>query len=149
MDQKKQPMNEQWSRYPETVLHFSDVMVDLRIKVEQPIKDGLKAIGLDKSFGILTPFNPRGENTSADENARRMREMKAELESSGDFFIELDACSPDKSHCECSVALVADRDRVIDIAKRWEQIAIFWFDGDSFWIYGAITDATPIKLPVS
>ena len=141
-------MDERWSRYPETVLHFSDVMVDLRIKVEQPIKDGLKTLGLHNSFGVLTAYNPRGVDTPADENARRMKEMQAELASSDDFFIELDACSPDKSHCECSVALVADRARVIEIAKRWEQIAIFWFDGDRFWIYGAITDSNPLMLPV-
>jgi hypothetical protein len=148
MDQKEKPMDQRWSRYPETVLHFTDVMVDLRIKVEQPVKDGLKALGLNQPFGILTPYNPRGVDSPASDNARRMQEMQAELKSSGDFFVELDACSPDKSHCECSVALVADRARVIDIAKRWEQIAIFWFDGDSFWIYGAITNGS-LKLPVA
>jgi hypothetical protein len=46
------------------------------------------------------------------------------------------------------VALVGSKSRAIEIAKRWEQIAIFWFDGHSFWIYGAISDAEPIKLPV-
>ena len=148
MDQKQKPVDERWSRYPETVLHFTDVMIDLRVRVEQPVKDGLKVLGLGSEFGVLTAYNPRGVDTPAEENERLNKEMEAELESSGDFFVELDACSPDKSHCECSVALVASRDRVIEIARRWQQIAIFWFDGEHFWIYGALSDANPIQLPV-
>jgi len=62
--------------------------------------------------------------------------------------VRVDACSPDRSHCECSVALKGTLDRVIDMAKRWEQLAIFWFDGSGFWIYGAIEPIRPIKLPV-
>jgi hypothetical protein len=148
MDEEK-PIDERWSRYPETVLHFpDDVMVDLRVAVEAPIKEGLRAMGLDRPFGVLTAYNPRGVDTGQGENDRRMKELEAELESAGDTFIRLDACSPDKSHCECSVALVAQRQRVIDIAVRWEQIAIFWWDGSHFWIYGGISDATPIQLPV-
>jgi len=46
------------------------------------------------------------------------------------------------------VALKGTLDRVIDMAKRWEQLAIFWFDGSGFWIYGAIEPIRPIKLPV-
>ena len=148
MDQKRKPTDERWSSYPETVLDFGDVMIDLRVPLEQPIKYGLAAIGLDKPFGVLTPYNPRGVDTSKEVNDRRLDEMKAELTSAGHFFFELDACSPDKSHCECSVALVADRSTVIEIAKRWEQVAIFWYDGSAFWIYGAISEADPIRLPV-
>jgi len=77
-----------------------------------------------------------------------MKELEAELESSGDAFVRVDACSPDRSHCECSVALKGTLDRVIDMAKRWDQLAIFWFDGSGFWIYGAIEPIRPIKLPV-
>lgn len=149
--EKRKPVDERWSSYPETVLHFAGepgVMVDLRIEVAKPVRDGLAAIGLDQPFGVLTAFNPRGVDTSSEENNRRMKELEAELSSTGDFFVRVDACSPDKSHCECSVALRGDRQRVISIAVRWEQIAIFWWDGSAFWIYGAITDADPIQLPV-
>ena len=75
-------------------------------------------------------------------------DLRTELESLGHLFVTIDACSPDKSHCECSVAIVTSLPDLIDIAKRWEQIAIFWFDGGSFWIYGGISEADPIKLPV-
>jgi hypothetical protein len=148
----RKPVDERWSSYPETVLHFAGeagVMVDLRIEVAKPVRDGLAALGLNQAFGVLTAFNPRGVDTSDDENISRMKELEAELGSAGDFFIRVDACSPDKSHCECSVALRTDRERVIEIARRWEQIAVFWWDGSSFWIYGGISEADPIQLPLT
>ncbi|MDQ3082457.1 MAG: DUF3293 domain-containing protein [Gemmatimonadota bacterium] len=147
---EKRPRDERWSSYPETVLIFAgdtEVYVDLRERVPPATRNALGAIGLDGEFGILTAFNPRGGELSADENARRMSELEGELTSSGDEFIRVDACSPDRSHCECSVALKGERQRAIDIAKRWEQVAIFWWDGSTFWIYGAITPGQ-LELPL-
>jgi hypothetical protein len=152
MSDKPKPMDERWSSYPETVLHFAgdpEVMVDLREEVPPATRKGLGALGLGEPFGVLTAFNPRGVDIDPAENERRMKELEAELESAGDFFVRLDACSPDKSHCECSVALRSSRDRVLDIARRWEQIAAFWWDGRTFWLYGAIEEGEPIQLPVS
>lgn len=151
MGEKNKPVDERWSSYPETVLHFPGeppVMVDLRVPLESSIRNSFAALGLGKEFGILTAFNPRGVTIDDAENDRRMKELEAELRSVGYRFVRLDACSPDKSHCECSVALSESLDVVIDIARRWEQIAIFWYDGSSFWIYGAISPAEPIRLPV-
>jgi hypothetical protein len=144
-------IDERWSSYPETVLYFAgdpEVMVDLRVAVTGPVRRGLGGLGLNAEFAILTAFNPRGMDIGEGENLQRMKELEAELESSGDSFVRVDACSPDRSHCECSVAIQSSFDRAIDIAKRWEQVAIFWWDGSSFWIYGAIETIEPIKLPV-
>ena len=144
------PRDERWSSYPETVLIFAgdpEVFVDLREEVPPATRKGLAAIGLGEPFSVLTAFNPRGVDKSAEENKRRMDELEAELSSAGDDFVRVDACSPDRSHCECSVALKGDRRRAIDIAARFEQIAIFWYDGAAFWIYGAISSGE-LKLPV-
>ena len=122
-------------------------MVDLREEVPPAVRNGLAAIGLGEPFSVLTAFNPRGVDHPAEENERRMDELERELISSGDKFVRVDACSPDRSHCECSVALKGDRKRAIYIAVRFEQIAIFWYDGASFWIYGAVTPGE-LKLPV-
>jgi len=151
MTEKRKPRDEKWGSYPETVLIFAgepEVMVDLREEVPQATRKGLASLGLDGPFSVLTAFNPRGVNIGAEENARRMEELESELRSSGDHFVRLDACSPDKSHCECSVALKGSPDRALDMASRWEQIAIFWWDGSRFWIIGAISDGAPFPLPV-
>ncbi|HEX6576698.1 MAG TPA: DUF3293 domain-containing protein [Gemmatimonadaceae bacterium] len=151
MTETRKPVDERWSSYPETVLHFPGeppAMVDLRVPVESSIRNAFQALGLAAEFAVLTAFNPRGVDASQEENDDRMRELEAELESVGHSFVRLDACSPDKSHCECSVAISTSLDEAIEIAKRWKQIAIFWWDLSSFWIYGGISDADPIKLPV-
>ena len=143
-------LDERWSSYPETVLYFAgDIMVDLRVEITRSLREGLAAIGFHEPFAVLTAFNPGGIDTDEAENNRRQDELEAELRSSGDVFVRVDACSPDRSHCECSVALIAEFDRAIEIAKRWEQIAIFWYDSTSFWIYGAIESIEPIRLPIS
>ena len=147
-------MNEAWSSYPETVLVFAgdpEMMVDLREPVPPATRNALKAMGLGEPFSVLTSYNPRGETIEAAENDRRFAELKAELESAGIEYRVIDACSPDRSHCECSVVLMkVERDDAIEIAKRWEQVAIFWYDGNGrFWIYGGIVDTSPISLPVS
>ncbi|HVF41324.1 MAG TPA: DUF3293 domain-containing protein [Gemmatimonadaceae bacterium] len=149
--QSQKPRDERWSRYPETVLIFAgdpEVYIDLREPVPPATKKAMKAIGLGEPFGVLTAFNPRGQDVDEEENAKRSEELENELTSSGDEFVRVDACAPDRAHCECSVALKAPRARVVDIAKRWEQIAIFWWDGSNFWIEGAISDADPMQLPV-
>ncbi len=144
------PRDERWGSYPETVLIFegdTEVFVDLREPVPPPTRAAFTQIGLGGTFSILTAFNPRGVDSPAEENDRRRAELESELRSSGDEFIRVDACSPDRSHCECSVALKGDLGRALDIARRWEQVAIFWWDGSTFWIQGAITDGH-LRLPV-
>lgn len=151
MSKKGAPKKEAWSSYPETVLVFAgepEMMIDLREQIPPATKNALVTIGLGDPFAVLTSYNPRGENISEAENDRRFKELEAELSSAGHEFVVMDACSPDKSHCECSVALKSDRETALDIAKRWEQVAIFWFDGGRFWIYGAISPVEPIPLPV-
>ena len=153
MSEAPKEMHEAWSSYPETVLIFAgdpEIMVDLREKVPAATKKALAVIGLDEPFAILTSYNPRGAILSAAENDRRFRELEAELQSTGREYLVMDACSPDKSHCECSVAIKVDLREAIRIAELWEQIAIFWWDLERFWIYGAISPISPpIALPLS
>jgi len=60
----------------------------------------------------------------------------------------VDACSPDGSHCERSIAITLDEPSAISIAYRYEQLAIFWFDGDAFWIVPVHSDNERLRLPV-
>jgi hypothetical protein len=141
-----------WPRYPETVLDFATtpaVEIDLR---EIPSDDkitALKAAGLDRPFAIMTAFDPRGENLSPIENEKRKRELDERLRASGYRFVQVDACSPDKQHCERSVAVMMPQEEALELARRMEQVAIFWFDGKRFWIIGALAEIDPLMLPRS
>lgn len=141
-----------WPRYPETILCFATrpaVEIDLREIPTRRVLDNLDAAGFGQPFAILTAFDPRGQNLSAAENEKRKRELDDRLTAGGFKFAHVDACSPDRAHCECSVAVVMPQERALDLARESEQVAIFWFDGKRFWILGAIVESDPIMLPRS
>jgi len=139
-----------WPRYPETVLEFSTtpaIEIDLRQVPSENAIRVLTAAGLGKPFAILTAFDPRGENLSRAQNEKRKRELEKRLRSNNYRFAQVDACSPDRSHCECSFAVVMPQEKALDLAREMEQVAIFWFDGKRFWILGALAETDPLMLP--
>ncbi|HEY6089072.1 MAG TPA: DUF3293 domain-containing protein [Gemmatimonadaceae bacterium] len=141
-----------WPRYPETILHFATspaVEIDLREVPSEDAISALRSAGLDQPFAIMTAYDPRGENLSAAENERRNKELEEWLRSSGYKFKRVDACSPDRSHCERSVAVIMPQEKALDLARELEQVAIFWFDGKAFWIAGALVKTDPLMLPRS
>jgi len=69
------------------------------------------------------------------------------LETRQQHFVRVDGVSPDGSHREHSVALLVDRDDAVHLAREFDQLAIFWYDGDEFWLYPALLDRTPLRLP--
>ncbi len=141
-----------WPRYPETILTFSTnppVEIDLRKIPSESALSQLKAAGFGDPFAVLTAFDPRGRNLSPAENEKRKGDLDQRLLASGYRFAHVDACSPDRSHCECSVAIIMPQKEALVLAHDLGQIAIFWFDGKRFWILGAIAEAGPLVLPRS
>jgi hypothetical protein len=141
-----------WPRYPETILEFATipaVEIDLRQSPPEAAIAALKAAGLGEPFAIMTAFDPRGENLSPAENEKRTETLSARLRSSNYRFLTVDCCSPDRSHCECSFAVVMPQKEALDLARELEQVAIFWFDGTRFWILGALAEADALMLPRS
>jgi hypothetical protein len=141
-----------WPQYPETVLVFATsppVEIDLRKIPSDGAIAALEAAGLAEPFAIITAFDPRGQNLSTAENKKRKRDLDRRLRSTAYRFADVDCCSPDRSHCECSVAVLMPQDKAIDLAREMEQVAIFWFDGRRFWILGALVETDPLMLPRS
>ena len=141
-----------WPHYPETILIFSSrpkVEIDLRQIPSDKLLTALGSIGLGDPFAVLTAFDPRGHDLSDAENEKRRRDLNDRLRRGGYKFLEVDACSPDLTHCECSVAVVMPQQEAIALARELEQVAIFWFDGKRFWILGAIVESDPLMLPRS
>ena len=138
---------EVWQSYSETVLVFDgepETVIDLR---EPVTPEKRRELGLGQPFAVLTSFNPRGENIAAEENARRFAQLEADLQLLGLEYVTLDGCSPDRQHCERSVAVKVDRSVALGFARRWEQLAIFWWDLERFWIYPALVVMEPLPLP--
>jgi hypothetical protein len=139
-----------WPKYPETILIFATqpaVEIDLRETLSEAALATLKSVGLAGPFAIITAFDPRGQNLSPVENEGRRRALDRRLSERGYKFARVDCCSPDRSHCECSVAVAMRQEEAIALAKELEQVAIFWFDGERFWILGALVDTDPMMLP--
>ena len=141
-----------WPKYPETILHFATepkVTIDLRAVPGAGELSALRGIGFDGPFVVMTAFDPRGKNLSREENDALSAQLEARLREMGFGFTKVDACSPDGGHCECSVAVKMPRDDAVKLAIEFEQVAIFWFDGEMFWIIGAWVEADPMMLPRS
>ena len=141
-----------WPKYPETILIFSTqppIEIDLRRIPSELSLSRLKAAGLAESFAIMTAFDPRGHDLSPAENEERRRSLDRKLTALGYRFARVDCCSPDRSHCECSVAVAMRQEEAIALARELEQVAIFWFDGTRFWILGALVETDPMMLPRS
>ena len=141
-----------WPRYPETILTFATkppVEIDLRGTPSQHAVAQLAAAGFTEPFVVLTAYDPRGENLAQAENEKRNRELHRRLKRAGYRFVDVDACSPDRAHCERSAAVVMPQADAIALAKELEQVAIFWFDGARFWILGALVATDPLMLPRS
>ncbi len=152
MNQTPDSYDPDWARYPETILLFPGeppFEIDLRAQISPQSIASLKAIGLHGTFGVMTAFDPRGENLSQEENERRAEDLNRRLEEAGVTYVRVDACSPDRSHCECSVAVKMSRVEVSQLATEMEQVASFWFDGACFWIDGALARTDPLSLPRS
>ncbi|MEA2762121.1 MAG: hypothetical protein QOD47_1405 [Gemmatimonadaceae bacterium] len=152
MDETPAQKDPDWPLYPETVLAFATqppVEIDLREIPSESKLAQLRAAGLTQPFAIVTAFDPEGRNLSPAENRQRKQELDRNLTSMGYSFVHVDCCSPDRSHCECSVAVTMPRTEALDLARELRQVAIFWFDGKMFWILGALAESDPLMLPRS
>jgi hypothetical protein len=142
-----------WGDFPRTVLHFDSAPV-FALDLQQPVGAtelaGLKRIGFERPFGVVTAQDPMGIAQTADSNAALAARLLAEVAALGAPHVCVDACSPDRSHCERSIALVHDLQVLVDLARRYSQLAIFWFDGAAFWIVPACSSREErVRLPAS
>jgi len=74
-------------------------------------------------------------------NERRHDALRAWIIERGYVHRAATGSSPDGERTEHGSAVSLERDDVVAIARRFDQSAIFWFDGGSFWLVGALVDA--------
>lgn len=152
---------EKWAQYPCTILEFA-APASLRIDLRRPLgvteRAVLATLGLDRPFAVLTAENPMGENaeddpTSAQQaasdrrNDKRRAELETELRKAGVEFQPCDGVAADGEYREQGVAVVLPREQAVMLARRFGQLAIFWFDGRNFSLVGAVARNASEKLP--
>lgn len=150
-----------WDAYGETVLEFSgppEVSVDLREPLTAPVRRALREIVGAERFAVLTAENPRGRNaedarSEGEEerreasNARRRDQLEGELDSLGIHHVPVDGVAPRGDYRERCAAAAMGRDDAAALARRYGQLALFWFDGDRFWVVPGIATRDPRALP--
>lgn len=140
-----------WRAYHDAVLEFFPgeyaVAIDLRQPVSERDLERLRERGLPDRFSVFTACNPRGRAVSAEENARRDRALKERLRSEGQMWVRCDGVSADRAHREVGVATGLSKEDARRLAIEFEQSAIYWFDGEGFWIVGAVVEAEAVSLP--
>jgi hypothetical protein len=155
-----EPETDKYAQYRQTVLEFCDggPRIDLRRSLEDADRAALAALGLDREFSVLTAENPHGENEQDAEdpaeerarerrNDRRTRGLVEELRDAGLAFARVDGVAPDGSYRERCVAVPGGREVGQRLAREWAQLALFWFDGEAFWLLPAEASAPPQRLP--
>ena len=152
---------DKWAQYPCTILEFAPpdrLQIDLRRPLGAPERATLAALGLDRPFAVLTAENPMGENAEDEptetqeaaterRNVARRAELEAELRRTGVEFQPCDGVAPDGDYREQGVAVVIPREQAVMLARRFGQLAIFWFDGRNFSLVGAVARNPSQKLP--
>ena len=153
--------DEKWDAYAETILEFAGpplVTVDLRLPLTAPTRRALHEIVGSERFAVFTAENPAGENAEdapsgreesrkERSNERRRDELGAELRSLGVPCKAVEGVAPSGDYRERCVAVVMPRDDAVAFARRFDQLALFWFDGGRFWVLPAIARREPRPLP--
>ena len=150
-----------WEAYGETVLEFRGpprVSVDLRLPLAAPTRRALPALVGGATFAVFTAENPAGENVEdapsegeeerrEEHNARRRGRLEGELRSLGIAHLPVDGMAPDGDYRERCVAALLPREDAVALARRYGQLALFWFDGDRFWVLPGTAREEPRPLP--
>ena len=158
---EEQDPNAKWGAYGDTILRFEGpplLTIDLRRRLDSRTREALRPLGLARPFAVLTAENPNGENPEdapsgriaekrEERNERRTSRLERELRRSGVEFAPVDGTAPDGSYRERCVAAVMPQGDAVRLARRLDQLALFWYDGSDFWLLPAETEATPERLP--
>jgi hypothetical protein len=154
-------VSEKWDAYLDTVLEFPEipgVSVDLRAPVTPPTRRALRELVGGETFGVFTAENPAGQNVEdapsdseerrrEAENDRRTSRLERELTAREVVFHRVDGVSPDGSYRERCVAALLPREEAMELARRYEQLALFWFDGNRFWLLPGTAPEEARTLP--
>jgi hypothetical protein len=135
--------------FPGTLLHFTEhgLVIDLRRPLGREVRGQLAAIGLGDGFCVITADNPNGRTQSDSQNAAAMHRLREAVVTLDADATPCDGTNPEQTHREQGLAARIDRARGIELGRAFEQIAIFHYDGDTFWLVPAMAEGPARQLP--
>lgn len=80
------------------------------------------------NFAIITAYNPLGKICSKSANRTLDKELQADIEGLKAPYRRLWGCSPEFDHSEKSWAVMTDKGTAINLAKKYQQNAIYWVE---------------------
>lgn len=144
------PNDALWTVYANTVLRIGSrrqIRIDLRLPLSDEMRRVLTDLFPGKTFAIVTPFNPGGTRAPFWKNRWRYQRMRAGLASRTLHFTRANGESPDGTHRERGFAIAVSRGDAAMIARSYEQLALYWFDGEAFWIDDVRATRESRRLP--
>lgn len=90
---------------------------------------------LPPSFFILTGWNPNGKEADFGDNSDRDNEIEREIKKLRHFRVT--GHSPDEKHAEPGWGFVCSEKRVLEMARKYQQLAIYQVKGDQLTLISA------------
>ena len=139
-----------WSSYSDIILQLRrdrSLVIDLRRPITTAQQAVLEATGLGKQFAIVTAHNPRGQPASAHQNEVLEGQLQQSIATTGVKWVHADGVSPDGRHRESGVAVRMPCRRAREIAREFNQSALFWYSHGAMWLVGALVNVKSVRLP--
>lgn len=95
-------------------------------------------LGDDINFAIISAQNPLGTLCLQPQNLRLDCEFENELHQHGWPYRRVIGASPDLSFKESSWAVLCDKRRALELAKRYQQNAIYWVEQGELYLVPAL-----------
>jgi hypothetical protein len=104
-----------------------------------------------KSFAILTAYATTGETWTPEQNIEADRQLEAELRKGGHRIHRISGYSKDLKTHEEGWAVVMDLKKAWDLAVKYKQVALFYYENDELLLVYALgysrCDEAVVKVP--
>jgi len=104
-----------------------------------------------KSFAILTAYATTGETWTLEQNVAADRQLEAELRKGGHRIHRISGYSKDLKTHEEGWAVLMDLKRAWDLAVKYKQVALFYYQNDELLLVYALAysrcDEAVVKVP--
>ncbi len=143
-------MHPAWGPYPDTLLNFpeADLTVDLRREISPHTRTALARLGLECPFAVVTACNPLGRPIGESSNLRLTAVLSAVVGWRYPTARPAHGAAASGTHREPGWALPVSLPEARNLAARFFQRGIFWFDGDRFYIEPVLAPGPAVSLPV-